>query len=856
MVRKRDGSWRLCVDYRLLNSITVKNKFPMPVIEDLLDELQGATIFSKLDLRSGYHQIRMNSADIPKTAFKTHMGHYEYTVMPFGLTNAPATFQNLMNDIFNPHLRKFILVFFDDILVYSRTLSEHIPHLRIAFQLLQQHSLFVKLPKCEFATKQVEYLRHVISAQGVATKPQNIDAIINWPIPKTVTKLRGFLGLTGYYRRFVKGYGTFCRPLHNLLKQNSFQWTEEHTVAFNKLKQIMATCPVLALPDFSKPFILETDACGSGIGAVLMQGGRSLAYMSKCLGPKAASQSVYEKEALAILEALKKWRHYLLGNPLIIKTDQQSLKFMTTQKLTEGIQHKLLLKLLEFDYTIEYKKGKENIAADALSRRDSHGHAIIVCVPEWIEDVKLSYMQDTDSAKLLRKIAKDVSIPPQYTIKDGIIKHGSKIYVGASTNMRLQLLENFHQSAIGGHSGAKATYQRIKRVFCWRHLKQMVQKFVAECPVCQLVKVEHVHPAGLLQPLPIPRTPWSCISLDFIEALPKSNGKEVILVVVDRLTKYAHFIPLSHPYTVEQIVAVIPENVVKLHGPPAEIVSDRDRIFTSTLYKQIFQALKVTLKFSTAYHPQTDGQTERVNQCLESYLRSMVFQEPKQWAKWLATAEWWYNTSFHSSLNMTPFEALYHYPPPMIGEFSLTNETCPAAKLTLQEREQMIQQLKENLLAAQNRMKVYADQHRSDRHYNVNDMVYLQIQPYRQNAFGLRGSLKLRTKYYGPFKILERVGEVAYRLQLPDTTTIHPVFHISQLKKHVGKHAVPLPHVPLVTEDGKIKTTPFAVLDERIIQRQKTPVKQLLIHWESLGPEDATWEDLRFIETQFPGFYP
>jgi hypothetical protein len=274
------------------------------------------------------------------------------------------------------------------------------------------------------------------------------------------------------------------------------------------------------------------------------------------------------------------------------------------------------------------------------------------------------------------------------------------------------------------------------------------------------------------------------------------------------------------------------------------------------LYKQNFKALGVQLKFSTTYHPQTDGQTERVNQCLEAYLRSMVFQEPKQWTKWLATAEWWYNTSYHSSLKMTPFEALYHYPPPMVGEFDHTQAVCPAAYLTVAAREHMMQQLKDNLLSAQNRMKVYADQRRTDRHYDVGDMVYLRIQPYRQNAFGLRGSLKLRSKYYGPFKIEERVGEVAYRLHLPDTATIHPVFHISQLKAHVGKHAIPLPHVPLVTEDGKIKTAPYAVLDERVIQRQKNPVKQVLIHWESLGPEDATWEDLRFIATQFPSFQP
>jgi hypothetical protein len=435
MVRKRDGSWRLCNDYRLLNSITIKNKFPMPVIEDLLDELHGATIFTKLDLRSGYHQIRMNTADIPKTAFKPHMGHYEYVVMPFGLTNAPAMFQNLMNTLFKEHLRSFILVFFDDILVYSKNLSDHLKHLEIVLQILKQNSLYLKCSKCTFAVPEVEYLGHVLSGAGVATKPQNVQAILNWPQPKTISKLRGFLGLTGYCRRFVKGYGKLCRPLHDLLKKQAFQWTTEHTQAFQQLKTVMTTCPVLALPDFSQPFFLESDACGSGIGAVLMQAGRPLACFSKCLGPKATAQSVHEKEALAILEALKKWRHYLLGNKLIIHTDQQSLRFMATQRLTEGIQHKLLLKLLEFDYTIEYKKGKENIAADALSRRDAHSHALTVCVPEWIDDVKLSYIHDPDSAKLLQKIAKDVTDPPKYTVKDGIIRHGSKIYVGGSTNM-------------------------------------------------------------------------------------------------------------------------------------------------------------------------------------------------------------------------------------------------------------------------------------------------------------------------------------------------------------------------------------------------------------------------------------
>lgn len=306
MVRKKDGNWRMCVDYRQLNAKTVKNKFPMPIIEDLLDELNGAKVFTKLDLRSGYHQIRMVEGDIPKTAFKTHMGHFEYLVMPFRLTNAPATFQALMNQIFGKLLRKCVLDFFDDILIYSRDLREHEQHLRIVLNILRSHKLFAKRSKCTFAVGSIEYLGHIVSGEGVATKPSKIQDVVDWPVPKNVSKLRGFLGLTGYYRRFVKGYGTICRPLHDLLKKNSYQWGVEQQKAFDNLKEVMTSCPVLALPNFNQPFVLETDACGIGIGAVLMQEGRPIAYFSKSLGKKAASSSTYEKEAIAILEALKK----------------------------------------------------------------------------------------------------------------------------------------------------------------------------------------------------------------------------------------------------------------------------------------------------------------------------------------------------------------------------------------------------------------------------------------------------------------------------------------------------------------------------------------------------------------------
>jgi hypothetical protein len=329
LVRKKDGTWRLCIDFRKLNLHTIKDKFPIPVIEDLLDELHGAKYFTKLDLRSGYHQIRMKPQDIHKTAFRTYFGHFEYLVMPFGLTNAPATFQALMNSVFAPWMRKIMLVFFDDILIYSSTKEDHLKHVRLILQVLRDNKLFAKQSKCVFATEQVEYLGHVISAKGVATDPQKIVAVQEWSLPKTLTQLRGFLGLTGYYRRFVKNYGQICRPLHDMLKKESFKWTDAQTTAFMILKQALTSAPVMALPNFSLPFTLETDASGNGLGAVLMQEGRPIAYFSRTIGVKASAMSTYEKEALAILEALKRWRHYFLGSELVIKTDQKSLKYIT-----------------------------------------------------------------------------------------------------------------------------------------------------------------------------------------------------------------------------------------------------------------------------------------------------------------------------------------------------------------------------------------------------------------------------------------------------------------------------------------------------------------------------------------------
>jgi len=311
-----------------------------------------------------------------------------------------------MNNIFSSHLRKFVLVFFDDILIYSKTLAQHRKHLSIILQILRLHQLKEKLTKCSFSTTSVDYLGHVLSGQGVATGPSKIVEITNWKPPHNIKKLRQFLGLTGYYRRFIKGYASIFKPLHDSLKKDSFIWTEQQQTTFDTLKSTMSSPPVLILPNFDVPFTLETDASGSGLGAILMQQGKPIAYFSKALGPKAQALSMYEKEALTILEVLKKWRRYLLGNKLVIKTDQRSLKYLSSQRLLEGIQHKLMLKLLEFDFIIEYKKGTENTTADALSRKhfDNTKESCLVistATPTWMTEIVDSYTNDEKCTKLL-----------------------------------------------------------------------------------------------------------------------------------------------------------------------------------------------------------------------------------------------------------------------------------------------------------------------------------------------------------------------------------------------------------------------------------------------------------------------
>ncbi|KAJ0970323.1 hypothetical protein J5N97_023200 [Dioscorea zingiberensis] len=860
LVKKKDGSWRFCVDYRALNAITVRDRFPIPTVDELLDELAGATIFSKLDLRAGYHQIRIHPPDIEKTAFRTHEGHYEFLVMPFGLSNAPSTFQALMNSVFKGLLRRYVLVFFDDILIFSKSWEEHLEHLHQVLTVLHSNSLFAKLTKCEFGCTEIGYLGHTISGRGVAVDQDKIAAIKDWPLPTSVKNLRGFLGLTGYYRRFVPRYSSIAAPLTALLRKDAFIWTEAATTAFEKLKDALIHTSTLALPDFAAPFVVQTDASGTGIGAVLLQHRRPLAYFSKQLTDRLRSSSTYAREMYAITEAIKKWRQYLLGRHFTVETDHQSLRALIHQTIQTPEQQRWLTKLLGFDFDIVHKPGVVNGPADALSRIPAASFSALTATSSPIaaiwDALRQSFKSTTASSTLFQEVQTHPESHPHFSIRDGLLFYKGRAYVPPESALHRLLLTEFHNSPLGGHAGAQRTLARLASVFYWPGLRREVQEFVAACHLCQSVKPFTRAPQGLLQPLPIPGKVWDSISMDFITHLPPSSGKSTIMVVVDRLSKHGHFSALGPSFSAPQVAEVFLRDVVKLHGVPSHIVSDRDPIFMSSFWRELFKLQGTVLAMSSAYHPQTDGQTEVLNRYLEDYLRCFVADQPRQWLRYLPWAEWHYNTAWHSAIRMTPYEAVFGRAPPSLLDYVAGSTSVAAVDTLLTERSQILSTLRSNLIRAQNRMSTQANAHRTDVSFNVGDWVFLKLQPYRQSSLpSHHHTTKLSRRFFGPFRVSERIGAVAYRLELPDTARIHNVFHVSNLKLCRGDPSGQHFGLPDRFVDQQPVMQPSRCIRTRLILRQGQPIQQFLIQWDQRPVEEATWEDANTLQAEFPTFH-
>ncbi|XP_072093104.1 transposon Tf2-1 polyprotein isoform X4 [Arachis hypogaea] len=886
LVKKNDGSMRLCVDYRQLNKITVKNKYPLPRIDDLMDQLQGAGVFSKIDLRSGYHQIRVRDEDIPKTAFRTRYGHYEYTVMSFGLTNAPAVFMDYMNRIFRPYLDKFVIVFIDDILVYSKTEEEHTDHLRTVLQILRDRKLYAKLSKCEFWKSEVKFLGHVVSKQGIAVDPAKVEAVMNWERPTSVTEIRSFLGLARYYRRFIKGFSQLALPLTKLTRKDTpFIWTPECEGSFQELKHRLTTAPVLVLPEPSEPFEVYCDASLKGLGCVLMQHQNVVAYASRQLRPHEMNYPTHDLELAAVVFALKIWRHYLYGVKFLVFSDHKSLKYLFKQKELNMRQRRWMELLKDYDFELNYHPGKANVVADALSRKSLYAAWMMLREEELLKafqglnwgvreesgilclsqlqissDFKSELLKAHQDSEALRKVLPAVEQGKQWRVsegQDGLWRFKNRIIVPDIGDLRQRILKEAHKSGFSIHPGSTKMYQDLKTMFWWPGMKNDVALHVSKCLTCQKVKIEHQRPSGTLQPLEIPQWKWESIAMDFVIGLPKTrSGCDAIWVVVDRLTKSAHFLPIQISCTMEELARMYIKEIVRLHGVPSTIISDRDPRFTSRFWGAFQRAFGTQLSLSTAYHPQTDGQSERTIQTLEDMLRACVLDQPVSWDRYMPLIEFAYNNSYHASIGMAPYEALYGRKCQSPLCWYETGERSLLGPEMMAETTEQIKKIRSRMLIAQSRQKSYADQRRKPLEFEEGEHVFLKVTPTTGVGRAIK-TKKLNPRYIGPFEILKRIGPVAYRIALPPyLSNLHDVFHVSQLRKYTPDASHVLEPEPIqVREDLTLPVIPVRIDDFSIKRLRGKEVSLVKVAWSQAGIEEHTWELESDMRKDYPNLF-
>ncbi|GJU02588.1 reverse transcriptase domain-containing protein [Tanacetum coccineum] len=870
-VKKKDGSLRMCIDYRELNKLTVKNRYPLPRIDDLFDQLQGSSVYSKIDLRSGYHQLRVREEDISKTAFRTRYGHYEFQVMPFGLTNAPAVFMDLMNRVCKPYLDKFVIVFIDDILIYSKSKQEHEEHLKIILELLKKEELYAKFSKCEFWIPKVQFLGHVIDNKGIHVDPAKIESVKDWASPKTPTEIRQFLGLAGYYRRFIEGFSKIAKPMTKLTqKKVKFEWGDKQEAAFQLLKQKLCSAPILALPEGSEDFIVYCDASIKGLGAVLMQREKVISYASRQLKIHEKNYTTHDLELGAVVFALKIWRHYLYGTKCTVFTDHKSLQHILDQKELNMRQRRWLELLSDYDCDIRYHPGKANVVADALSRKEREPplrvRALVMTIsldlPKQIlnaqtEARKPENIKSEDVGGMLIENAKFPEAIRTEKLEprtDGTLCLNGRSWLPCYGDLRTVIMHESHKSKYSIHPGSEKMYQDVKKLYWWPNMKADIATYVSKCLTCAKVKAEHQRQSGLLVQPEIPQWKWDNITMDFVTKLPKSSqGYDTIWVIVDRLTKSAIFIPMKETDPLEKLARMYLKEVVTRHGIPVSIICDRDPRFASNFWRSLQKALGTSLDMSTAYHPQTDGQSERTIQTLEDMLRACVIDFGNGWVKHLPLVEFSYNNSYHASIKAAPFEALYGRKcrSPVcwaeVGEVQLTGPEI------VQETTEKIIQVKQRMQAARDRQKSYADLKRKPMEFEVGDKVMLKVSPWKGVVrFGKRG--KLNPRFVGPFKVIKRVGDVAYKLELPEELSrVHNTFHVSNLKKCHADEPLAVPLDGLHFDDKlQFVEEPIEITDREVKRLKRSRIPLVKVRWNSKRGPEFTWER----EDQFRKKYP
>jgi hypothetical protein len=853
-IRKKDGKLRLVQDYRKLNQWTVPNRYPLPLIPELIAQVKDAEIFSKFDVRQGYNNVCIKKGDEHKAAFKTKYGLFEPLVMFFGLRNSPSTFQAMMDQEFRDIIEEQrllgteIIIYMDDILVASTSLAGHRKAVHAILDRLEELDLYLKPEKCTWEAPRVDYLGLILEKGVTRMDPAKIKGIANWPTPTTVKQVRSFLGFCNFYRPFIYHFSHIARPLNELTrKENPWTWEERHQKAFEELRNRVTSEPVLAQPRLDQQFELEVDASGFAFGAVLSQKGEDgkrhpIAFYSATALEAERNYDIYDLELLAIVKACRHWRPYLAGSPhkIIVHTDHANLQYWRQpHKISRRIAREVL-ELSEFDIELHHIPGKNNGRADALSRRPDYDQGErdnenVIVLPESI------FVQSGTTTFEPPRAAQDEDTlrpwidPHQLKKINGEWWKGQRKVITGDTEARRNIIKNHHDLPAYGHPGISRTTDLVAKYHWWPNLAMEVQNYVKGCAECQRHKINTQARKAPLSPITPARDalPFQTIALDFIVKLPISNGYNSILTITDHdCSKAAIFIPCNETINAEGVAGLYLRYVFPRYGLPAKIISDRDPRFTSKFMKELLHLIGATTNTSTAYHPRTDGQSERSNQFLGQFLRPWVNAQQDNWEPYLPIAEFAHNAWRNEMTRQTPFSILMGYEPR--ADISNVPTSIPVLELRREVWKRAREDAHKFIIQAQAR---WAQSKKEGRTFKEGDQVWLE----GRNLHLDQPSAKLAPKRHGPFVVKRVLSPITYQLTLPHQWKIHDVFHVDLLTPYIETdfHGPNYTRPPPDLIDGEEEYEVESVLKSRRYGRGRKV--QYLVKWKGYTDSDNEW---------------
>jgi transposase InsO family protein len=891
---------RFCVDYRKLNALTRKDRYPLPLIDETMSRIAQAKIFTKIDIRQAFHRIRMQPDSEELTTFRTRYGAYKFKVLPFGLTNGPATFQRYINDVLMGYLDEFCSAYIDDILIYSDNLEEHKIHVRRVLDRLRKAGLQADIDKCEFHVTKTKFLGFVIGSDGIAVDPEKVEAVSKWKQPESVRGVQSFLGFCNFYRRFVERYSLIAKPLTNLTKKEvPFKWTEECQHAFDTLKYRLLHAPVLAHFQYDRETRLETDSSDGVVAGVLNQKAENgewhpVGYFSETMLPAECNYPIHDKELLAVVRALRFWRSELVGlqqdHPFTVVTDHEALEYFSQKRLLNIRQAGWAEQMAQYHFVITYRPGSQNAGADALTRKpedlktqkarkEAHrtmrvfkpdgtpettvtetGCLMVLDSPEVPEQTGLELTDDILTAnkvdpelEVMREKAR-LGTDPHFTLTAGhLLLYDGRLVVPEAGNLRTKIIREIHSRLTGGHPGRNKTRRMVTSRYWWPGVGVWSDRFVANCD-CAAAKAPRHKTPGLLHPLPIPHRSWRHLVVDFNKMPLDRSGMDNCFVMIDRLSKTSWTTPCKSTATAKDAARMYYEGPYRIFGLPESVVSDRGGQFVSDLMDEMSLILGVRWKLSSPGHSQTAGQVENLNQWINQRLRIYANHYQDNWSKFIPALDFVQNGTPHDSTGLEPHEVTMGFPMPQQWEWQ--NRTTDFSdmdvkeKLNRQEGQRIAEQIqgaveiaRQNMGAAQQRQVTQANKTRVEPNFDVGDEVRVIRKTWSERTDRPSDKLDLWLTR-GHYPIKEMSGH-SYVLELPDSWQGPRLFHASRLVKYPNN---PLPGQAAENPAGE------SVGGEEEWEVQEVTASRLRygklyykVQWKGWDP-DPTWykaEDLR-----------